>query len=487
MEDKPPLSRSQVFEYVRLDGLQKLTSVSAHDWDLYILKELVDNALDADEAAGLSPSIHVVMSYGGLGLSIQVRNSSAFPLHAVPELFNFTRRSSVKDLYRLPTRGSQGNALKTLLGIPYALQYRFFEDYEPEVKPLTISTRDEAATLWLDIDELNETLSLRFEKEAATPLTLGTSVTVNLFQFIQQKPRTSADLDRVARAYALWNPHASFKFEFVIREALYTFESTGDMTLQRKKEVQSPAPIGWYTFDRFKELQIAYLKYTARQELPDPSLDEMAGLFGMSAYPTGAWPGGATPLGAFLRSGDGSQINKHWRILYDTLQAAPNAVTRQLDKLGEAAMRRLCGGEEDSFFAYRCHESLSGHQPYILEAAFSGRSQGERLILTGINQSPAYYDPFLITRFQLQEDQEPVRGLDQLLDRLEIGATPSVTLAVHLTSPAIEYSNYGKSTVHAEAYREALVALITEIVAGYQQSIKPVDAPDYLTRPAKNI
>jgi hypothetical protein len=31
------LSRSKSSDFIRLEGLQKLTNVTAHDWDLYIL------------------------------------------------------------------------------------------------------------------------------------------------------------------------------------------------------------------------------------------------------------------------------------------------------------------------------------------------------------------------------------------------------------------------------------------------------------------
>lgn len=39
------LDRSLEWEFLRLEGLQKLTGIMAYDWDLYILKELIDNAL----------------------------------------------------------------------------------------------------------------------------------------------------------------------------------------------------------------------------------------------------------------------------------------------------------------------------------------------------------------------------------------------------------------------------------------------------------
>lgn len=123
-----PLSRPSIAEFVRLEGLQKLTSVTAHDWDTYIFKELVDNALDADEAERGehdAPRVQVEMVYSHDAeerdhwFEITVRNRTPFPLASLQAIFDLERRVSSKDLYNLPTRGAQGNALKTILGIPY--------------------------------------------------------------------------------------------------------------------------------------------------------------------------------------------------------------------------------------------------------------------------------------------------------------------------------------------------------------------------------
>ncbi|NJL57938.1 ATP-binding protein, partial [bacterium] len=92
MQESQHFTRTSVFDFVRIEGLQKLTSVTAHDWDLYIVKELVDNALDADEAitgdedqpGTQHPRISVEMHYGSDGpdhwLEIIVRNRAPFPL-----------------------------------------------------------------------------------------------------------------------------------------------------------------------------------------------------------------------------------------------------------------------------------------------------------------------------------------------------------------------------------------------------------------------
>ena len=41
--------RTRTFDYLQLHWLEKTSGRPRHDWDLYIIKELIDNAIDADE------------------------------------------------------------------------------------------------------------------------------------------------------------------------------------------------------------------------------------------------------------------------------------------------------------------------------------------------------------------------------------------------------------------------------------------------------
>ncbi len=83
-----------------------------------VVKELLDNSLDACEQAGVAPVISVdfrdqsvVVSDNGPGIASEV----------VRKILDFSTRTSDKQAYVSPTRGAQGNALKTLLAIPYVL------------------------------------------------------------------------------------------------------------------------------------------------------------------------------------------------------------------------------------------------------------------------------------------------------------------------------------------------------------------------------
>ena len=85
---------------------------------LVVLKELIDNALDACEEAGIAPAITVAVDEDGIEVA---DNGPGLPAETVKGILDYTIRVSSREAYVSPTRGAQGNALKTLIGMPFAL------------------------------------------------------------------------------------------------------------------------------------------------------------------------------------------------------------------------------------------------------------------------------------------------------------------------------------------------------------------------------
>jgi DNA topoisomerase VI subunit B len=88
----------------------------AREWPLVVLKELLDNALDECEEAGVAPLVEVVVDAGGITVS---DNGRGIPPELIERTVDFSLRVSSREAYVSPTRGAQGNALKTLIAIPF--------------------------------------------------------------------------------------------------------------------------------------------------------------------------------------------------------------------------------------------------------------------------------------------------------------------------------------------------------------------------------
>ena len=87
-------------------------------WPLVVLKELVDNALDACEEARIAPEITVKVDDTGITVS---DNGPGIPPETVAAVLDFSLRVSSREAYVAPDRGAQGNALKTIVAMPFVL------------------------------------------------------------------------------------------------------------------------------------------------------------------------------------------------------------------------------------------------------------------------------------------------------------------------------------------------------------------------------
>jgi len=106
-------------DYFTADGLETLAGVSWYHYEQFILKELLDNALDAAENQD-ARTIEVRLEPA----SEDVRRLSVFDNgpgisgRLLDQIYaQFDSYVSSKKGYRAPTRGYQGNALKTVIGI----------------------------------------------------------------------------------------------------------------------------------------------------------------------------------------------------------------------------------------------------------------------------------------------------------------------------------------------------------------------------------
>jgi DNA topoisomerase VI subunit B len=163
---------------------------------------LTDNALDACETARVPPEVGVAVEQdedGVLRLSVS-DNGPGIPAEVVRKVLDYTIRVSDKAAYRSPTRGAQGNALKTIIGIPYALGSR---------EPTIVVARGVQHTISPWVDPAGEVRISHAEvpvddSSLAEP---GTCVSLAI-------PEEEQDFDPLhwVRSFAAFNPHATFSY-----------------------------------------------------------------------------------------------------------------------------------------------------------------------------------------------------------------------------------------------------------------------------------
>jgi DNA topoisomerase VI subunit B len=85
---------------------------------LVILKELVDNGIDAAETEGVPPVITIAVAGNRI---IITDNGPGIAADTVAKVADFSMRTSSNEAYVSPTRGQQGNALQTVLATAFVL------------------------------------------------------------------------------------------------------------------------------------------------------------------------------------------------------------------------------------------------------------------------------------------------------------------------------------------------------------------------------
>jgi hypothetical protein len=120
--DRVAFFTSRLMEFCTEKELVAQTGHESYEWLLVVVKELIDNALDACEEAGVPPAITVAIwsDEGGTRIVIE-DNGPGIPPGTVAGIIDYNVRASSKEAIISPTRGRQGNALKTVLPMAYVL------------------------------------------------------------------------------------------------------------------------------------------------------------------------------------------------------------------------------------------------------------------------------------------------------------------------------------------------------------------------------
>ena len=109
--ERQTFETSRELEFFSEKELMMQIGYDQDQWPIALLKELIDNALDACEVAGIPPEIEVTIGEDSFSIK---DNGPGLPEATMLKSMDYLVRVSDKAYYVSPTRGQMGNALKAV-------------------------------------------------------------------------------------------------------------------------------------------------------------------------------------------------------------------------------------------------------------------------------------------------------------------------------------------------------------------------------------
>ena len=433
--DRTTFRTSRLLDFCSEKELIAQTGHRPEDWPLVVLKELVDNSLDACEEAGVPPVITVTVDTKGITVA---DNGPGIPADVIKDVLDFTIRVSSREAYVAPDRGAQGNALKTIVALPFVL--------DGERGHVTIQGTGGRHEITFAVDPIRQEPVITHAVE--DNIKTGSSVTVHWPDSACTILSTAKGrFLQIADDFTWLNPHLALTVDWY-GETTTTGVLDPDW---RKWKPSDPTSPHWYSPANLERLIAGYIAHDEdhdRRRTVREFVSEFRGLTGSAKQKvvletTGL---GRAALAVF-RNGSGLDGERIGTLL-DAMRAVSKPVKpAQIGVIGKANLRNRfeTAGCEMESFDYRKVTGETDGVPWVIETAFGwcpGREDEEapRRIVTGVNWSPGIINPFR----QLGPYGE---SLDTVLSQQRATSGEPVVLILHMACPRVEYTDRGKSAV----------------------------------------
>jgi len=437
-------------EFCTRRELQNQTGHSVYEWPLVVLKELMDNALDACEEAEIAPVISIAVSTNSITIK---DNGGGIETDTVKSILDYTIRVSSREAYVSPTRGAQGNALKTILAMGYVLD-REREDeigINSEAVGVTfIETLGVKHRIEFRVDHITNQPKI-VHATTPSPIKVGTKVTVKWPVAGLLLDDVRDEFMRLAESYVWFNPHLTLRGtwrgeEFIkVAATNPTWEKWGP---------RNPTSAHWYDktrLQRYLAAHVARNRDLRRHRTVREFIAEFRGLSGTAVQRKVLEEVGCShqSLAQFFGV---DQVNRKGisKLLATMRKYTKPVAPKHLGIIGEDHLKQrflAAGGNADTF-KYEQRKGTNEGIPYIVEFAFglhqSGLTQGaaavSRKFITGANWSVGINNPFRAFGTTGQ-------GLESTLEKVRANASSPVICALHLASAYLQYADRGKSSI----------------------------------------
>jgi DNA-binding transcriptional regulator YdaS (Cro superfamily) len=447
-----PFTVSRLMEFCTHRELVNQTGHQASDWPLVVLKELTDNALDACEEAEIAPVIEITVVNGGDSITI-ADNGSGIPAKTIDGVLDYSIRVSSREAYCSPTRGAQGNALKTILPMSYVL-----DEGKGEERSSTtiIEARGLAHRIVFGVDHIRQEPKIEHTTNPS-PVTSGTKITVTLPLRYQGWAVDYArdQFLRLAESYAWLNPHLTLRVSWDGKSKIDVAAS--DPTWSKWLPTW-PTSAHWYDVGRFRRYMAAHIANRGTVTVRE-FISEFRGMTGTAKQKEVLAETGASHVSLHNYFGRHRANTENIAKLLTTLKTHTKPVPpADLGIIGKAhlygQMERV-GGDPKTFTYNRTLGDTSG-LPRVVEFAFGIQRSGfeadnnthKSRLVTGVNWSAAINNPFR----SLGRSGE---GLDSILRDVRANASEPVIAVLHVACPRVAYTDRGKTAIVVEGGDDA--------------------------------
>src|SRR5215212_2394571 len=446
---------SRAAEYFDARQLSALVGVSQDEFSSVCLKELVDNSLDACEAAGVPPVVGIKVELDDEIIRLSVSdNGPGIPHEVVRKVLDYNVRVSDKAAYRSPTRGAQGNALKTVIGIPYSLGSR---------EPLVVETQGVSHRIRPWVDPAG---AVHFDYTSAEMVLESPGTTVSLEmpsgRMVDADNYLTQAFDALhwARSFAAFNPHATLSYQGKDGSVEYAeiYKSTHEGPFKKYVPSQPTSP-HWYSSESLKVLVFSHIGHAEKggRDLPlGEFVRQFQGLTATAKARTVVkqMGEGFTHLSDF--KGSEEKVGE----LLEAMQAAtkepkPKALGFVGKEHFEIFFERVYGSVIETTY-FRNSSTMPSGLPFTFEFALA-HLDGPGHLYCGINFSPTFGDPLQGTTIAGPEFRaggiKGFLGSAFALPETEDAwwRTPaSVAVAAHIITPAPLFLDRGKTRLDME-------------------------------------
>jgi DNA topoisomerase VI subunit A len=425
-------------EYFSEKGLTSLTGLPQTWWSLVILKELIDNSLDAIE--GLKDKC-ISIDYADKTFFIH-DTYGGIPENVIESIHDFSKYASNKRHYIAVSRGYQGNALKTVIGICHLMNAHL----EFITSSKKISYKVDESKLAIGIVRFKRVVEILNGGEDRPGIRIRG---IRFFRsYIKEK----------IQAYHLCNPDVSFVYngsEF----------SNSKVTPSKKSGKKMDYNfIHWYDLKSFNKL----LQAIAHKD-PDRTTKMFCSVFSKTQRILSSLEFPHKKLSDFADNKEDVSL------LYEKLKdIVPQPSPDYLKKnylIGRARLKNAFGNGYAFKYKSVCGE-FRHHEvdiPFYLELSLHrSHHYSDADIVAAINRSVPYEScPFKFNDKEIEFHGKKYKeeSLLSILDQAGFKEASGARLFIHLISPYIEFTDQSKTHLVAVHFKNMLIEMIEPLTS----------------------